>query len=344
MATSITGISLDELFKNSPIGSIDRAIGNNAYGINHMQTLPAALSNRDTYGFTFFVRPQLNMQPDNLRNLRLFSSLLTSESLSVQRFIRTTLDPRLMAGYKFRNHSVPRIDSPLTDNLNAFIPLLTNNLISLSGWPDLVAPTYDSKPGIYQEEHSMVDGIVKIYSGFELNATFTNTRCHSILFMFYVWLHYAANVFEGLLQPYLDFITENEIDYNTRIYRIVLDQYKQKVVKIAATGVAIPLNLPMGSYFDYNTDSVYNTQNKEVSIRFKCLGACYNDDILVYEFNKTVEVFNPGMSDRMRDATMIMLTPIERRMFNNKGYPRINPFTMDLEWWVDNSTYQQLLR
>ena len=208
------------------------------------------------------------------------------------------------------------------DNNNAFIPVLTNNLLSLSGWPDLVAPTFTSKSGVYNEVYSQVDGITENYESFDLEATFRNTRGDPILYMFYIWLHYSAAVFSGKLAPYLDFITENEIDYNTRIYRLVLDANKQIVKKIAASGVCYPISVPLGSFFDFNNERPFNDQNKEISIRFKTLGAVYQDDILIKEFNNTVAIFNPAMRDGNRESYLVKISfndePVLKEWINYK--------------------------
>lgn len=326
--------SLDDYFQSTPIGSLDKAIGNNLYGINHRQVPGMVPSNKDQYGLTFFVRPQLNLQKDNIRNIRKFYPLLTDNPFTVQNFVRCSLDPRLMAGYTFGKHAVPPITTPIVDNLNAFIPVLTNNLNSISGWPDITAPTFTSKPGLHNEAFSIVDGITDYYESFDIDASFKNTRGDPILYMFYIWLHYSSYVFRGLMVPYIDFITENEIDYNTRIYRLVLDQHRDVVRKIAATGAAFPISVPTGSFFDYNHEKPYNDQNKDITIRFKCMGVDYQDDILIREFNETVAIFNPDMWDSRRERTMVKVSKILLPMFNNRGYPRINPQTNELEWYV----------
>lgn len=338
-SSSIVPFSLDDYFQSTPVGSIDKAIGNNLYGINHRQTHGAVPSNKDVYGLTFFVRPQLNLQPDNIRNVRIMAPLLTIDPLTVQSFVKCTLDPRLIHGYKFQGASIPGIKCPMVDNENAFISILTNNLNTISGWPDVVAPTFTSKPGLYNENFAMVDGITRNYEAFDLDASFRNTKGDPILYMFYIWLHYSSFVFEGKLVPYLDFITENEIDYNTRIYRLVLDKNKEKVTKIAATGAAFPISIPTGSFFDYTTEKPYNDQNKDITVRFKCMGVDYQDDILIKEFNDTVVIFNPAMSDDLRPSVMIRVDKALLPIFNNRGYPRINPISMELEWWVPKDLY-----
>lgn len=337
----VVPFSLDDYFQSTPIGSIEKAIGNNLYGLNHRQIPGAVPIAKDLYGLTFFVRPQLNLQADNIRNDRLFYPLLSENETSLQRFVRCMLDPRLMEGYSHKGKVViPALKCPLVDNQNAFISVLTNNLNSISGWPDIVVPTFTSKPGLYNEVYAQVDGIAKNFESFDIQATFKNTRGDPIIFMFYVWLHYQSLVHEGILVPYPDFITENEIDYNTRVYRLVLDPEKQFVRKISACGVGFPVSVPMGSFFDFNHEKPYNDQNSDITIQVKCLGAQYQDDRLILEFNQTVSTFNPGMRDKTRDKEMMKVSRSLLNMFNNRGYPRINPDNYELEWYVPRALFE----
>ncbi len=269
------------------------------------------------------------------------SALMSGNDLSIQNFVKCTLDPRLMHGYTFQDIKVNGIQCPMVDNENPFIPILSNNVNTISGWPDVVAPTFTSKPGLYNETFSMVDGITRNYETFDIDASFRNTKGDPILYMFYIWLHYSSYVFEGKLVPYIDFITENEIDYNTRIYRLVLDKNKDLVTKIAATGASFPISIPTGSFFDYNNDRPYNDQNKDITVRFRCMGVDYQDDILVKEFNDTVKMFSPGMHDSKRESTMVKVPKTLLTIFNNRGYPYIDPVTMELQWWVAKDLYTQ---
>lgn len=337
---TVVPISLDEFFQTTPIGSIEKSIGNNLYGINHRMIAGAVPSNKDSYGLTFFVRPQLNLQSDNVRNVRQLYPLLTTNHNSIQTFVRTTLDPRLGGGYSGIGRRIAEIHSPYMDDLNAFIPVLTNNLKALSGWPDMTLDTFSSKSGLYKEVYSQVDSTVKNFEAFDVNATFRNTLGDPIIYMFYVWLWYQSMVFEGLMAPYPDFLIENRIDYNSRIYRLILDPTKQKLRKIAACGVCFPLNVPMGEFFDFNSEQPFNDQTKDFTIRFRCLGAVYQDDILINEFNKTVQIFNPGMRDQYRDGGMVKIDHSLLPYFNNRGYPRINPETYDLEWYVTADLFE----
>lgn len=331
--------SLDELFAlTQATGSIERAGTNALYGINHENLSAPIPENRDSYGYVFFTRPQLNLTGTNLRNVRRLYDYLTTNELSVQRYVRCMLDPRL----HYANISTPLVDANL-----AFIPVLTNTIKTMSGWPDIVLPTFTSKEGARREQLSMGDGSIDIYDKFTIDCTFRNFKDEPISMMIMLWLTYIANVFEGMMSPYTTMIVENEIDYNTRIYRLVMDESKRFVKKIAATGASFPINDPTGRMFDFNSGVKYNDQNRDINIRFECNGAMYNDPILVMEFNKTVGIFNPKVLELSGGGGgSLEKIPEELKLaFNNRGYPYINPKTLELEWYVDTSgaTYNYVM-
>jgi len=363
--SSIVSHTLDKYFESTPIGSVAKAIGNTLYGIDHRLTPSAVPSNVDQYGYTFFVRPQLNLTEGNCRMDRKFFQILNDNYTSIQTYARSILDPRLENGYKnpvafgfgdqtdIIKRTIAGVKCPLVQNENPFIPVLTNQLRSVSGWPDITLPTFTTPQGIYNEEMVLGDGIVSNYSSFDITATFRNTRGDPIVYMFYVWMNYIANVFEGKMMPYADFIIENEIDYNTRIYRFDLDRERRFVTKVAATGASIPTALSVGQFFDYNSERPYNDQTKEISIRFSSMGALYMDEILLNEFNRTVNIFNPSMRVvngydgriPLTDPSNILPNKMVKipwellTIFNNRGIPRINLKTFEFEWWIEKDVY-----
>lgn len=333
-------ISIDDILQSTAIGSIDKAVGNNLYGFNHNQTSSAIPANREQQGFVFFVRPQLNLQHDNIANSRKFMPLASDVSdTTIHRFVRTTLDPRLMTGYKFGNNVIPPIESPLTNNAMAFIPVLTNNALTVSGWPDPVVPIWESKAGRYNESYAQVDGMVENFSQFTIDVTFRNTIADPILYMFYIWTLYTQYVFSGKFVPYPDFITDNRMDYNTRIYRVRLDRNRQKVTKIISTGPAIPVASSVGQFGDMNFEEVLSLSTKDIAIRFQCGGIEIFDDILVFEFNETVRIFQPMMGDDARDGSMVLIPRSLSHVFQHRAYPRINPSNHNMEWWVEQDLF-----
>lgn len=328
--------TLNEVYKTTSLGDVASSIGSVFYGINHRQTPSPVPINRDVYGLTFFTRPQLNLSSANARAERSFIPLLTNEPASIQRIIRCYLDPRL-------SHGDSSFTCPFVDNDNAFMPLLTNHLLSCTGWPDPVLDTFTSEAGAYKEAYSMVDSSLDIYSTYDITATFRNMVGDPIRSLFYTWLTYQASVFEGIMVPYPDFLVKNEIDYNTRIWRLVLDKNKRYVQKIGCTGAAFPIEVPMGDAFNYESDTPMNNSNDRIAIRFKCMGACYQDDILVYEFNKAVGIFNPSMLEKNYQSNMQKIPVEALQVFNNRGYPRIDPDTYELCWYVDRSEYHRVM-
>lgn len=339
MADSVAKSSLDKLYSSMPTGSLDRAMFNNLRGINHRGTPTMLPSNKRMPGLTFFTRPQLNMQRDNLRNLRQLSSLLSDNPLSMQTYIRCMLDPRLMTGLSYRTGTIPPIRCPLVDNLSAFIPPFTNNLTTISGWPSISVPTFVSTPGLYNESYMQADGKVRNCENFDISANFRNVRGDPIVYLMYVWSMYMAEVFEGRIVPYPDMIVRNRIDYNTRIYRITLDYRKEKIMDMTSTIASMPSSVPIGDIFDVQADKTYSEANHEVTATFKSVGVDYFDPIIPYEFNKTVEIFNPDMKDGPRQARMMKVSQRLINEANFRGYPYIDLENMTLDWYVSTQEY-----
>jgi len=332
--------TLDDFFaytQNS--GSIAQAGSDILYGINQTKTTGAVPVNKDAQGFVFFTRPMLNLNKWNVLNNRTFHSLLTNDATSVHRYVRCMLDPSL------KNYATPTVSSPLVDNKLVFIPLLTNTIIKLSGWPDVVAPVFTSKGGVRKEQWAVIDGTTEINETFDLDATFKNIVDEPTSLLFKTWINYASYVFDGQLKPYAGFEARNEIDYTTRIYRIVLDKTGRFVSKIACTIASFPMNDPTGKFFDYDRTQQYMDQTKEINVRFKCMGAVYNDEIIVKWFNKASGYTNSELakvvksnfkSDGSHKYELIPRELLDR--FKYRGYPLINTNTFELEWWIDTQS------
>jgi hypothetical protein len=313
------------------------AIGDALRGFNHRQTPSAIPINRDRHGYLFLTRPMMNMTTANLRKERLFNQMLTTNTSAYSYMFRCMLDP------SYGGHNTDSLLSPLIDDDQAFIPLLTNLATSATGWPDLALDMYQSHAGAYKETFGFVDDIAKNYTSFDITVSFRNIPGDPITGLFFTWLHYAAAVFEGQLNPYPDMIVNNEIDYMTRIYRLVMDQSNTRVQKIAATGASFPWNVPIGGSFNYSNDRPLNDINHNISITFRSYGAMYADEILIDEFNRTVLLHNPTMADGLRNSLYTQVPPEALNVFNNMGYPRINPTDYTLEWWVTNEMYNYYL-
>ena len=343
------------------IGSVTDAIGKSLYGINHRQTPGAIQLNKDFFGLTFFTRPDMNLTWSNVKDSRQLAPLLTRNLNSIPSIIRSLLDVRLGNSKEYGGVS------SLVDAQQAFIPMLTNHLLSISGWPDAIAPTMTSQEGVYKEAFSMVDGVVANYSTYDIQANFRNIPGDPITLLFLVWIHYASNVFQGLMVPYPDNIVMNQIDYQTRIYRLVLDSSKRFVKKIGACGASFPMSSPIGAAFNYEHNTPISDSNHQISIPFRCMGFMAQDDILISEFNATTAMFNPSMDkdateienaiaklndgkkhsakiwdDARTGKNYVKLNADELTLANNLGYPHININTYELGWYVDLDTWDYI--
>lgn len=321
---------LKNIVRKGGMSSSTAANSSNLYGINHRSTPLATSRNTDHQGFTFFTRPDLRLTYDNLTQDRNMSLLLNSEIESVWRWARSTLDPR------DRGSSYP---SSFVDSKNPFIPILTNNLVSMSGWSELTIDPWTSDSGIFNEQTSQVDGFCDDFSVSNLTCTFTNQIQDPINRLFHIWTRYSMLVHDGTMDPYIDNIVENVIDYNTRIYRIVTDSSKQYIQHIAACGAAFPLNSNSASKFDFSNERPYNEENDKISIQFSCIGKLYDDPILFKEFNDTVRIYNPNMADSKRAGFYVRIPQNMLRLYNCLGLPHINLDNGRLDWYVTKEEY-----
>jgi hypothetical protein len=208
-------------------------------------------------------------------------------------------------------------------------------------------PTFTSKAGMAKEQWIYSDGPVNIYDAFDINANFKNINNEPITMILNTWLRYMNGVFTGELAPYADYISENRIDYNTRIYRLVLDKTRKYVKKIASTGVSFPVNDPTGKFFDFNGAVNYNDQTKDINVRFRSIGAVYNDPLTLKEFNEVSAIFNPDIRN-MLDGKPHNLEEIPYDILeylNHRGYPIIDLKTNELKWYIskDSRSYNKLL-
>lgn len=336
--------SLDQITRRSGYGQIGQAAGNALYGINHRGYGNPIPQNKDHHGLTFFTRPRLNLSYDNLAVDRVLMTLASKNNpVSYQTAIRVMLDP-IGAGVAESisslavNDSTDMITSPLIDNHLPFMALLTNNLVSLSGWPDPSLDTWTSHEGIQKEVWSIADGIHKMYGVYSLTATFQNVQGDPITLLFNSWLRYISNVNEGIMLPYPDAIVENEIDYQTRIYRLVLDSSRRFVTKIGVANAAFPIADSLGSAFNYTSDQPYISDNQQIQVPFQCVGIEYLDPISIKEFNTIVKIFNNNMINPTSNR-YVKLSRNQLQYFNYYGYPQINENTLELQWWVDAADY-----
>lgn len=325
--------AIDQLSRETGYGEMSTAYTNMLYGINHRGLGNPVAANRDNSGITFITRPNLNLTYDNIQVSRKLVPLGTFNHRTIQRAIRTTLDPE--------SARVRNVTCPMVNHKSPFIALLTNNLLTMDGWPDIAPQTYASKEGIYGQSWAMYDGVYNINQVWDLTANFRNIAGDPITALFNAWIEYGINVKLGTMVPYPISIVENEIDTDCAIYRFVLDPTRRFVQKFAKT-ICFPVSSPMGATFNFTGEQTFVQATEQINIQFRCMGADYNDPIIIDEFNRLVESFEPGL--KITKATQAklevagrfyQLRPEQLRESNYFGIPLINPFTYELCWFVN---------
>lgn len=358
-----TNIDYDEVQdvgeKNRKVIDISAGAGDeesrmtNAFmGYNHRMSSLAMAKNREQAYLTFFTRPDLNLSIDNLKVSRRLDDKARSAYKSANMAIIAALDPLNAIVADDPKHiqlgGALKAGIPF-DNKQAFIPLLSNTLMSISGFPDNTLDVYTSSEGIRREQFSMVDSCYNINNSFSLSATFRNIDGDPITALFSLWLEYMAKVYMGDMLPRWTSIVQNDIDYQTRIYRINTDPNMRYVTKIGIANACFPTNDNLGAAMNVDMGNPFITDSDSININFQCIGAEYQDPILIQEFNRTVALFNPDMiPDPTKDyfvpssTDLIPLQKSEILLFNFYGYPHISVRTREINWYVYQKDYNEM--
>lgn len=339
---------IDDILSASGLGPVDSAVTASFWGVRRSgHLLPAPLPYENT-GITFFTKPRLKLTDSNILG-NLLSLLANDNPRSMARAIRAFLDPytggsSTQTATTLKGMDINVYKSDLVDPLNPFITILGNNVISMTGFPDSDLNTYTAPEGVFHETWSMADDIVTLFGRYDLSCTFRNMYGDPIGTMMYLWLYYMSAVYVGDIYPYIDSIMDNEIDYQTRIYRFVLDPTRTRVLRMFCCGASFPTAANTGANFNVTEGKSMIQESNDYSVNFTCSGAVYYDPRIIKWFNKTVVNFNASMKDGVRETAYMKIPYDKLQSMDNMGYPRINPDNMDLEWWISPSVYNELIR
>lgn len=332
---TIVQSDLATVLARSPVGDPGTAISQSMWGLNHRSLNNSIPINKDYYGLTLFTKPDMRLDDANLRRDPRLAAMMNPDGNSQARALRAMMDSR---GGREGNGYYP---SKFIDEKQAFMPILTNQLVSMSGWQDVDLPVHTSEAGLYGEMYSFADGVAEVYRTYDISANFRNIPGDPITYLFYYWILYAAGVYSGDLVPYPANVRANRIDYQTRIYRLVLDHTKRYVQKIAYCGAAFPTGVQLGQHFNFEADTPINRGNDQITISFRAIGAEYLSDRCVAAFNKVVTMANNDMLPNNRKSAGLVKIPYEYiYLFNFVGYPWINYRTYELEWWISEDEYR----
>lgn len=330
---------LDSVSKLSGIGSEDSKFQHIFGGLNRLPNAAPVPLHKEIQGMTLFTRPDLNLDSNNLINLRPMLFLLTDKQNSIPYAIRHILDPELDV----------KGSSSLIDHYSPYISLLSNTLISMSQPPDIGISTYSSPEGINKEQWIMNEGIAFFNGRYDITCTFDNIKGGGTLMLFYTWLMYMSYLRIGPiggLVPKADNVFYGRMDYFTRIERYTFDETGRFIEQYWHAGAAMPTNISIGAGFGFNREETHSQENKQISVQFSCVGAVYQDPIQLHEFNLRHYSKNAGLeksaSSKGKSGPFVKLEPFEKARFNYIGTPHIDLKTLEMEWYVPRDHYNKV--
>lgn len=322
--------TLQDALNDSAYGAYGKFIGHTLFGLNHEQRRPILRNIPEGEALVFFTRPYFNMSKTNLRNNRVMTNLIVNEVESVQTYIRQTLDP-----------DVAENESTYCSLVNpncAFVPVLSNTILNMSGWPDRILPTFASKPGARGEQFSLPDGIVETNGKFDLTFTFEKMDGDINEKLLTTWMDMMSLQNDGICVPYVWHEAYKEKNYDSRIYVLVMDVTNRIVLDIATAISTFPVNDNKGAKF--NISNRKRVKENEFSVRFEANLIQYSDPILLLEFNLASARFNRDVFNLItgKSHNLHKVAPVDFYKYKNNLIPIIDFETNELCWYANNDS------
>jgi len=345
-------IDIDAIFKDAQLGVINKSISNTMTGLRTShRRLPTPLS-KDNHGYVFLTRPQINLSSPNIHRYRPFMPLLNIDKASMASWIRGTLDPRWARfgdeAWRLNDPANPSggptEGSPFSsqvDTKSPFINIVSNNVLQVSGFPDIQMPTFTSDPNRVGGVMQMIDGIDNLHLPVDITITVQDVIGDPVFNLFRVLAVYPGRMFSNVLMKYSDFITEDTFDYNIRLFRLIMAPDGETIRHIGSTLPGFVQGIATGAKFDYDMLSPYSEETV-VSLRLMFAGVEYDDPVLIDDFNMTVRTTNFSMRGNKKGMTRIDRAVLEWFSYE-RVYPFINIETYKLEWWIDEAVYKREL-
>jgi len=337
----------DYLQNVSILGSRETALTDAMKGISIINgNLPELAVNG--HRRVFFSRPLMNLSYSNLIMSRKLARLMVNKDESIEQYVRLCLDPRLHHGELLYNghhdRDVPeKFKKPLKSRLigsnQPFIPILTNTLKTFAGWPDTVLEQFMSSPGVKKEMWGWTNSLNRIYTGWDATAVFNNVLNQPAYLLFDTWAEYQSMLSEGTAMPWFDHQLGRRVDYQTGIWTFVLLEDNRTISHVAKT-IAWPITNPTGKVFNFDSSQPVKTEDTSINMQFKCLGAEYDDPIILKDFNKLVASYNPSLRRRALGFTSnfsdeyVEIPPDLYPIFSTVAIPFVDLGYKKLEWLV----------
>lgn len=264
------------------------------YGIDHTRN-SLYMPELEDHGFTFITRPKLNMTTSSIRQDRVLAMLDTLEPDTISFAIRASLDTSLTS----KRYQVSNLDkSPFFNQANPFFPVLTNRLLTMNGWPDWTLEVETTEGGFFSESITYPKGHDQLTRNYDIQASFGDIQGSPILILFTMWFRYIHLLTRGLITSYMEDIEDRRMGFTSSIYRFVMDPSRRYILKWGKATGCFPRNVPLGAYFNYDSNASNVESAMNVAIPFTVAGRVeYYDPIILQEFNMVVERRCPGIEN-----------------------------------------------
>lgn len=283
----------------------------------------------DTIGLAFVTRPLLNLSDSNVIKHPQLAPLYRPQKNTHMAYIKGLLDPKW-----------GRANSGLSDTLDPLYPWmspLTNLLKVSSGFPDLSLAVGKSGGGFRKEVYQWANGVLKVNYDFEMRQSYYTPKPNILPYIFEAWVHYieAVTLGDEGLEPYPEALIENYLDYDCRIYHMILNKNMRNIEWLFCNASCFPTTFPSGAFstIDRTQNTLRGQGQDELEIGFSCVGFRFGNIRIADMFNRTTLKFNPGMHPAVRDTTYRKLDFSEYFAGGYAAIPWININTMELEQW-----------
>ena len=247
------------------------------------------LPNHEVVGYTFITRPKLNLSMTSLRQSRIMGMLDTVDPGSLQFAIRCYLDTYFT---NRRDLSAIVSQSPFFNPESPFLIPLSNNLISIGGWPDPVLETETTDGGFYSEDMTIVKGSDRLNRTYDITLTFRDIQGGFILALLWMWIHYIELVIRGDTVAYPEDIAKRRLNYTCSIYRFVMDPSRRFITKWSKATGCFPKSVPIGNIFNFGEKENFIHSASQYSVPFIVNKVEIMDPIIFRDFNTIVERFS----------------------------------------------------
>lgn len=317
---------------------------NSMRGIRILGKGPAMMPMADnTIGLSLVTRPQLNLSDDNISRSEKLVSLYGASQYSVGAYVRGMLDERWGAA-----------NSPIgLNNQFPFIPVLTEYLKTSTGFDDLQISIDTSEPGLRQQVYQRVASKLESNGVFTIQQSYYNPKPSVIQALFQYWEDYISEVTSGDRQvgPRDWYLMGNRIDYDCRIYHLIMNKDTEFLEHIFATVQSIPVTYPAGSIanIDNTSTTLRGEGQDDFTVQFSSAGMRMDEWGLLQAFNEHSFNYNKGLRPENRARYYRELKSDEYIPYNYGAYPLLLPRTAEIKgeggrtiartgikltWWV----------